>query len=411
MGYTLKIVILLLLPLSGFSQIDNLINEYQKPDCSDTILKAFFNNPNRIVLYPNDRVISKTMNHSNVKFENQLTEEDYKKPIEIYFPIREYQNWEKLDIPISKTKNGFKYKNLQFDSEDDAFMILTPTRYVISGNSQEIIDEVSNYTIPEYPITIIQNGNFAIFAGDNFEIALKEIEQENYSLKLSSFFEAKVSNTIINSDSTLKVLDSFVAEFCDSACLDFPEQRIKCFVHTNPNVARLFSNHGWSDCNEYDSAYIFGTVKFGIVHTVGLDFSFISHETIHSIWNTHYGNSNFLLNEGVAVYYSLFQNYSKDYIENLDKIREQFYNTVKSNMEYDFLKLVTNKDDFWINPGLSYPFAGLFSKYLINNYGLNAFKIIYSNYKNADSFKTVYKKTLSQLIKEFKESIVSINAP
>lgn len=404
------VIIVLLISINCHGQIDKTIRNFPKPDCTGKISKAFFSDKDRIILYPNGKEITNSEDSLHAKFERELTAEDYNKPIEIKFPITEYENWNKLDVPIIKTISGFRYKKLTFKSENDAFMILSPTRYIISGNSQAIVDKVSSYTTPQYPVTIIKNGDFTMFARDNFEINLDEIKKENYHLKSSKFFNVEVSNAIINTDSILNILDSFVTEFCDSAHLDFPKKRIKCFIHSNPNVARLFSNHGWSDCFDFDDNYVFGTVKFDIIHTVGVDFSFVSHEAVHAIWNNINKSPNFLLNEGTAVYFSLFQNYSQDFVNNSKNIKQQFYNTVKSNLDYDFQKLITNKDNFWINPSLSYSFAGIFCKYLIRKYGLRTFKTIYVNYENADSFEKIYKKNLFQLIDEFKESIKENNA-
>ena len=349
----------------------------------------------------------------NIYYESELSPKDYKKPIKIHFPISDYSNWSKLNVPIKKTNKGFRFKNRDFNGENDAFMFLSPNRYIISGNSQKIIDKVSFYTKPVYSVSIIENGDFKLFAGTNFIIDLEKIKKENYYTKTNKNFSANISNKFSNSeiDSIFFQLNSFLKDFSKASQIDLPGKPIKFYIHSNPNVARLLSNHGWDDCKEFEKDFVFGTVKFDIIHTVGLDFVFIAHETVHNIWNDKYNVQNFLLNEGVAVYYSLIIDYMEKYIEVQSTQENQFYTMLQSKMDYNFSELIANKEKFWEKPKLSYAFAGLFTKFLINNYGLKKFKVIYKNYRNPKSFKNVYKITLDKLINDFKSHIKRHNAP
>jgi hypothetical protein len=404
--------LLIIFQLSCFAQINKNIGNYPKPDCS--LEDKFFDNSEKIVLYPDNLKDKKISERSeNVYYESELAPKDYNKHIEIHFPISDYDNWSKLNVPIKKTDKGFKFKNRIFNGEDDAFMFLSPNRYIISGNSQNIIDKVSFYTKPAYSVSIIENGDFKLFAGKDFVIDLAEIKKENYYTKSNKRFSAKIAHTFSNNeiDSIFFQLNSFLKDFSKASHVNLPSDPIKFYVHSNPNVARLFSNHDWDNCKEFEKDFAFGTVKFDIIHTVGLDFKFIAHEAIHNVWNGKYNVQNFLLNEGVAVYYSLIKDYMKKYTEVHSKQENQFYTMLQSKMDYNFSELIVNKEKFWEKPKVSYAFAGLFTEFLINNYGLEKFKTIYKNYKNPKSFKTVYKITLDTLINDFKSHVKRHNAP
>jgi hypothetical protein len=183
-----------------------------------------------------------------------------------------------------------------------------------------------------------------------------------------------------------------------------PVQPIKCYIHANPNVSRLFSNHGWSDCSDYDNNYVFGTVKFDIIHTVRLNMIFLTHETVHRIWNSNYTAKNFFLNEGVAMYYSVLKILNVNYI-NQKTIRQQLLGFVKANPFYDISRLIVDENFFWDNPNVSYAYAGYFCDFLITQYGLDSFKKIYTLCEGIDSFEHIYGKSLGTIITEFKKWI------
>jgi hypothetical protein len=109
--------LLIIFQLSCIAQINKNIANYPKPDCS--LKDKFFDNSEKIVLYPDNLKDKKISERSeNVYYESELAPKDYNKPIEIHFPISDYDNWSKLNVPIKKTDKGFKFKNRIFNGED-----------------------------------------------------------------------------------------------------------------------------------------------------------------------------------------------------------------------------------------------------------------------------------------------------
>ena len=138
------------------------------------------------------------------------------------------------------------------------------------------------------------------------------------------------------------------------------------------------------------------------IHTLGL-FP-IEHESVHILFNSSvaYTNSQFFA-EGVTQYFE----HSRDttvYLRDLEIVRKNLNQPIK-----DWINGTKNfwdspKDD-WIT--VTYPISGVFVRFLIDKYGLKAFKDFYktmsgpSNISVADAFQNAFDSNLGHDISEF----------
>ncbi|MBN2613347.1 MAG: hypothetical protein JXB00_17470 [Bacteroidales bacterium] len=128
-----------------------------------------------------------------------------------------------------------------------------------------------------------------------------------------------------------------------------------------------------------------GLQKFGECHS--LDFGAIEHESLHFVFNYSVGeNTGHFLAEGVVMYFQKQSNYELAYSFPADTLK----------------KLILEQIDFFSTKN-SYPVSGVFVNFLIEKWGLEKFKTLYI-YKNiSNGFKTIYNKTIDEIIIDFKE--------
>lgn len=190
------------------------------------------------------------------------------------------------------------------------------------------------------------------------EIKILAIRHELYYEELKNFFNYKPN----------KKIKSFIFSNTD--------QKKKLFGAGNADVAKPWLMQIYLTYDNYD-----GTLKHEIAHCFTAEFG----STIFKIAD----NFNAALIEGAAVagdpYYD---DYPVDYMAAL-----AYQNGYKINLGSLFESF-----NFFFQPSsLSYIYAGSFSKYLIDNYGITKFKRLYSNI----DFQSVYGKYLPDLISEY----------
>jgi len=198
------------------------------------------------------------------------------------------------------------------------------------------------------------------------ELKLLAIRHEMYYEELKNFFKYKPN----------KKIKSFIFSNAD--------QKKKLFGAGNADVAKPWLMQIYLTYDNYN-----GTLKHEIAHCFTVGFG----ATIFKIAD----NFNAALIEGAAVagdpYYD---DYPVDYMAAL-----AFQNGYKINLGSLFESF-----NFFFQPSsLSYIYAGSFSKYLIDNYGVAKFKQLYSNI----DFQSVYGKYFPDLISEYYEHLSKFN--
>lgn len=175
-----------------------------------------------------------------------------------------------------------------------------------------------------------------------------------------------------------------------------PSKKIKAFLFENDNDKRKYFGSENAD------------VAKPWLYQIYLDKnswkSTLKHELAH-IFSAEFGSSFLKLSgdfspfliEGFATAMDPFVD-----IYNIDHLAAIHYNNSKKNI---IPKISGSINFFGFNSTLSYIFSGSFCKYLIEVYGIDKFKIFYSN----NDFEKVYNKKLSNVTDEYLKYLESIS--
>ncbi len=189
---------------------------------------------------------------------------------------------------------------------------------------------------------------------------------EFYYSRLSKYFKVKLN----------KKIESFV--------FDDNSQKGKLFGSANADVAKPWLSQIYTTKDSYSK-----TLEHEIAHIFSASFG----KTIFKIAD----GLNPSLIEGVAVAASpYYDDYNIDYMASL-----AFVNGFKINI----INLFNGASFFGQASSLSYIYAGSFSKYLIDNYGVSKFKLFY---KNTD-FSKIYNSQLKDVTKKYYNYLKSFN--
>ncbi len=293
------LVILLSTNLKSQTYID--IKQLPRPDCSGGPLYPLFNScKNKILVLPNsvddtvefERILSYMKSgweRKAVKYESELSDSDYMGALEIYGPLQGFKHWEKFNVPIEKTKDGFAFKGKQYSGVADGLTYLSATRYVYTGNSSSIIWNLQRTVTSYYEYFVIKDG-LLLHVGipGKADIDLEEIRRVNYVMLPSTFYNLYISKDINQRFSP----DSIVYGICKTMHLPLPGFKIPAYMHSDPNAARLFANFFFmTGCDILPDSVKFGTAQFGSIHAVGMDYGLLRHESFHILWENLVGNS------------------------------------------------------------------------------------------------------------------------
>ena len=169
--------------------------------------------------------------------------------------------------------------------------------------------------------------------------------------------------------------------------LELPDFKIQCMVHSEPNEARLFSNWFFiTGCDILADSMIFGAHHNGIIHVIGEDKGLISHESFHAVWAILVGKRNIFFAEGAQMYY--------EFVCDSSKITSAL-EVMRKYKEYDLKPMIVGNEFFGApnenNRIIAYPISGLFSMYLIEKYGLEKYKLLYTAQKGENGITDVKK--------------------
>jgi hypothetical protein len=179
--------------------------------------------------------------------------------------------------------------------------------------------------------------------------------------------------------------------------LDLPDFKIQCMVHSGPNAARLFSNwFPYLGCDILKDSVTFGAAHNGVIHVIGEGKGLIGHESFHAIWDKLVGIRNTFFAEGTQMYYEFIQDSSK-----ITTALE----VMKKYKDYDLKSLIIGNNFFNAphenNKIIAYPISGLFSMYLIEQYGLEKYKLLFKAEKGENGFTEVYELKLGTILADF----------
>lgn len=190
------------------------------------------------------------------------------------------------------------------------------------------------------------------------EIDILVLHHEYYYSRLSKYFNVKLD----------KKIESFV--------FNNNSEKGNLFGSANADVAKPWLYQIYTTQDSYNK-----TLEHEIAHVVSASFG----KTIFKIAD----GINPTLIEGVAVAGSPFYDgYSIDYMTSL-----AWQNGYKINIS----KLFKGLSFFSQTSSLSYIYAGSFSKYLIDNYGISKYKLFYKN----SEFKKIYHSSIDEITNKY----------
>ncbi len=406
----------------AYSQSYIDILKLPKPDSTGSIWNSFYEQNDKIMVlsdkYMNDKEYKRMYGYFlldsmlKAKPESQLNEADYKKPLLIFGPVNGFKNWNKFDVLVIKTKDGFSYLNKHYNSVNDGVFYSSPNRMVYTGNSLQPVWELQSQ-FQNYPYTIVSNNERIILGdyrpGKAYSTDLTFIRENNYieiNTKCLKIYVSKNIDTDLVMSFVSKT-DSIFEKICGKLAIPLPEKPIICYLHSEPNEATFFANFYFMQGYEVlPKDRTFGTVFMKQLHCVGLNLDIVKHEGFHALWDKSVGLSiNAFFSEGIQEYY-LWGNDTAIVNSNIE--------ILKKYVDYDFTDLVLKGEiqNFWGGPAennwpIAYPLSGLFVKYLVEKWGIEPFKNMYIIEDKTVAFRKTYNKSAEELILDFRKDVLN----
>ena len=272
---------------------------------------------------------------------------------------------------------------------------MSPKIIAVTGNSMTPVWNLYNSYCVLYKYVIIDDNRYVKYGMLNgHEIDLKKVKTSNYKSVISKYFIIDISKSLKEFSTDYDVI---VEQICEAMDLDLPNFKIQCMMHSEANEARLFSNWFFLlGCDILDESVTFGAAHNGIIHVIGEDKGLIRHESFHAIWDKLVGIRNIFFAEGTQMYYEFIQDSSK-----ITAALE----VMKKHKDYDLKSLIIG-DNFFNAPNennqiISYPISGLVSMYLVEEYGLEKYKLLFKAEKGEQGFTEVYGLNLDTILADF----------
>jgi hypothetical protein len=411
---TFLVQLLIVHMLVGQERVD--VRQLPRPDCNGAKIYAVFDQAkDKLLVLPDSTADSAAFTSilgymkagwspGDIRRESQLEESDYERPLLIYGPITGFRHWERFDVPIQKTMHGFAFRGKEYSGTNDGLTYISSNRFVYTGNSSSVIWQLQRTMTSYYRSFLIEDGLLSrIEFEDQRVIDIAMIRRSNYQKLSSRFFNLFVDRTLGLSFEP----DSIVAAICAKMKLPLPSFRVTAYVHADPNLARLFSNFFFVvGCDELPDSVTFGTSQFGSIHTVGMDYFLLRHESFHILWEGLVGDSggNSFFDEGVEQYYEILS----DPHNGVNAL-----SIARRNTTIDLETLVARGSgtDFWNGPAennwpVAYSYSGLFVKFLVDRWGEERFKEYFLSTSKGPATETIYHMSLPDLLAEFRRCVV-----
>lgn len=150
------------------------------------------------------------------RYESEMNDKLYSIPIWIIGPINGYANWDLLNVPISKTEDGYTFDKINYSDSLDGIFYIDEKRIIFTGNSLESVIFLTEQLLVGYNFVqsygkrIISFGNIktdSIYKIERINIA--KLVENNYNLYRSKYYNIYLSKK------TDKSLDKKQLEFYD----------------------------------------------------------------------------------------------------------------------------------------------------------------------------------------------------
>jgi hypothetical protein len=386
------------------------VKSIPRPDCQAfyKIANYYYNEADKVFVLPEGtqdssgverikKAFARSYKNYTFKKESELSDADFQKLIVLHAPIHCYKDWSRFNLPILRQEKGFSFRGKKYTDENDGIFYITPKIIAKTGNSITPVWNLYNSYCTLYKYVIINDNRYVKYGMlDGHEIDLEKIRESNYRPVISKYFKFDISKSLEGISSAQ--YDATVEQICETVDLPLPDFKIQCMMHSEANEARLFSNwFALLGCDILKDSVSFGASINGVIHVIGEDKGLISHESFHAVWDRLVGIRNTFFAEGAQMYY--------EFIRDSSKIAAAF-EVMKKHQDYDLKPLITTGNNFFSAPNennrsIAYPISGLFSMYLIEQYGLDKYKLLFKAEKGENGFPQVYELKLDTILAGF----------
>ena len=313
-------------------------------------------------------------NHCSLKKESELTADNYKGDLMLVGILSAFKKWRLYGTPIVAIPNGFIVNNKKFTDSLDGFVFVDTNRIIISGNSLTAVKNAQLALTGGHDILITQGGKITFYGnrkGNGFDwFNLQNLKTSNYNKLHSALFSgiyiSKTFTDTIDITKLNKELTQFAAQFLSIYQIKQPTKKSSWFVHSNMQEYGTMSGMFGFTCPGNNSG---GFSVRGEIHTKGYNIPLVKHEYSHYLFdnNIPQDNNPAFFVEGCVEYVTDINDEPK-YKERI-QIAKRYADTL------NFTELIIqNKDFYGQNSDANYSICGVFVKYLIDKYGVTAFK-------------------------------------
>ncbi|WP_462252963.1 hypothetical protein [Ferruginibacter sp.] len=313
-------------------------------------------------------------NNCILKKEAELADSDFKKNLFLVGVIKDFKKWKQYSTLISQLKKGFALNNKNFQDSSDGFVFVDTNLIIVSGNSIKAVKDAQLALTGGHDILITQHGKITFFGNRNGKLFdwfnLQNLKNSNYIKLASPLFSAiYVSKTFKDTIDYIKLnreLQLYSKQFLTVYKLPMPVKKISWFLHSNMQEYGTMSGMFGLTCPGNNSA---GFSIRGEIHTNGFNTGLVKHEYSHFLFDNTIPQDNnpaFFV-EGCVEYVTNLND------SNLLKQRLAIAKKFKDSLNYTDL-IINNKDFYGQYSEANYSICGIFVKYIIDNFGVEAFK-------------------------------------
>lgn len=336
------------------------------------------------------------------KKESELTEIDLTNNLFLVGILTDFEKWKLYKTPISIMGKGFFFNNKSFLNKSDGFVFVDTNRIIIGGNSLQAVKDAQLALTGGHDILITQNGKITYFGNKKNQkfdwFNLQNLKATNYKKNLSELFSAiYVSKTFadtIDYSQLNKSLKVYTKQFLSIYNIKMPVKKIDWFLHSNMQEYGTMSGMFGLTCPGNNSA---GFSIRGEIHTNGYNIGLVKHEYSHYLFDNtiHQDNNPAFFVEG-----------SVEYVANINdsvlfRQRIEIAKKFKDTLNYTDL-IINNKDFYGQYSEANYSICGIFVKYIIDNFGVEAFKKYCSIGNKKTTTKDVFKIEFDEIVSGYK---------
>lgn len=332
--------------------------------------------------------------------ESQLTPSDYRRHLMVVGPWHQFTAEDLLSIPIGRSDHGFILANRVFSQPDEAFFYLndTATRLYAVGNTWRSLDAVRRHVLGAYSLYVFRGDEMVLSGtcrGAACADSINDLEamRKSYFTSTSSGHLQVYYPQIADSDAVHQqvghALETYLGQLADALGEDVRTLApINVYIYANRADLQAFLGVPMT-------MQMWGLSVNNVIHSENAGLETLKHEVTHSFIRQAIGdNSNNFLVEG-------FRQYTEYLFDST--VGERDRDSTRAHLLRLTPALTSgNPQEFFSHPS-SYPISGVFVQYLVDTFGLDSFKSMYSTNALAEELKKRHGVSIEDLIGQFRQ--------